>query len=369
MLTTLGLLLSFAVPVLGVYLSISCPGGKQCQRALLSGNDILLHCNSSGARWHYFLAHSWDQPPSKVSGFSNIEITPKGSLIIREPLPSQTGVYCCLNENGTQVVQYEIDFQDVATLHITHTGLGQQPLQNETLYPDGKELIFTRWEPWQDCNRCGGPGERKRLGYCYVGEPLEEPTPCWLYLKEVEVWSSRMRPELQVEACDTPCFDGEPLGVGYITFDDFQLKEESESVWLSCPLASIYRPVIWEADETPLTWQRQLSGRADDTFLDPSTGGRQLQVFQPAVYRCFVQQELMAQFNPRPGPEVLEAQEEESEAQPREAGGGRRRRAHPVLTGLKLALLAGAVLALAGLLLRCRRPSRGSRRDWVVLVK
>ncbi|XP_069314364.1 protein FAM187B [Eulemur rufifrons] len=369
MLTSLGLLLSFALPALGLYVSISCPRGKQCQRALLSGNDILLHCNSSGAHWHYYLAHGRDQPPSSLTSVSNTEIMPEGSLLIREPLHSQTGVYRCLNTNGTQVAQYEIDFQDVTRLHITHKDLGQQPLQNETLFLGGKELIFTRWEPWQNCNRCEEPGERKRLGYCYIQEPLEEPTPCWLYLGEVKLWSSRLRPEMQVEACTAQCFDHEPLGVDYVTFDNFQLNPESESVWLSCPLGSIYRPVIWEADETPLTWQRQLSGKAIGTLLDLSTGGRQLQIFQPAIYRCFVQGELMAQFNPRPSPEALQAQKEEDEAWLQEAGGTSRRKAGSVLTGLKLVLLAGTVLALAGLLLRFCRPSRGRRRDWAVLVK
>ncbi|KAL2762555.1 protein FAM187B precursor [Daubentonia madagascariensis] len=369
MLTTLGLLLSLAVPVLGVYVSASCPRGKQCRQALLSGNDILLDCNSSGAHWYYFLPHGRDHRSSSLLGVSNIEIMPEGSLIIRNPLPSQTGIYYCLNKNGTQVVRYEIDFQDVTTLHVTHKGLGQNPLQNETLRLGGKELIFTRWEPWQDCNRCGEPGERKRLGYCYVEEPLEEPTPCWLYLGEVAVWISRMRPELQVEDCHAQCSDDEPLRVDYVTFDNFQLNEESESVWLSCPLGSIYRPVIWEADDMPLTWKGQLSGWDVNTFLDPSTGGKQLRVFQPAIYKCFVQQELVAQFNPRPSLETLEVQMEENEAQQQEAGATAQWKADSVLVGLKLVLLVGTVLALAGVLLKFCRPSQGKRRERVLLVK
>lgn len=66
------------------------------------------------------------------------------------------------------MVEYEIDFQDVTTLHITHKDLGQEPLQNETLRLGGSVLIFTHWEPWQDCNCCGEPAERKCLACCYI---------------------------------------------------------------------------------------------------------------------------------------------------------------------------------------------------------
>lgn len=238
MLTTLWLLLGFAVPVLGFYVSVRCPHGKRCQLALLSNNDIFLHCNSSGAQWYYFFLQDGTNWYSHSLRVSNIEIMPEGSILIKSPLPSQTGVYNCWDKNGIQVVQYEIDFQDVSTLHITHRGLGQKPLQNETLSLGGKEIIFTSWEPWQDCNRCGKPGEHKRLGYCYIQEPLEKPLPCWLYLGDTRLWSSRMRPEMQVEACNVQCKASDGTDV---TFDNFELSEESESAWLTCPLGSIYR--------------------------------------------------------------------------------------------------------------------------------
>ncbi|XP_003420810.1 protein FAM187B-like [Loxodonta africana] len=360
--TTLGLLLSLALPVLGTYVSISCPGHKQCQQALLSGNDILLHCSSPGAYWYYFVTEEASQPIN-LSKVPNVEILPQGSLVIRSPLPSQTGFYSCQNENGTQVVQYEIDFQDVTTLHITHKDLGQKPLENETLSRGEGTIIFTRWEPWQDCNRCGEPGERKRLGYCYIQEPLAEAMPCWLYLEEMKVWSSRMRPELQIEACLEQCktsgFHWE-----YVTFDSFSFNEESDSVWLTCPSGSMYRPVIWEANNTPLTWRIQLSGQDFSTVMDSSNGGSRLQVFQPAIYSCFVQQELMARFNPTSNPEVLEAQRTVEAGRRQEA-----RKADSVLRGLKLMLLVGTVLVLVGALFKVLRPSQGKKCDQVLLVK
>ncbi|KAM6223700.1 protein FAM187B-like [Rhynchocyon petersi] len=348
MLTTLGLLLSFALPTLGFHFSISCPTHQRCQRALLSGNDVLLRCNSSGAQWHLLLQEesSWS---TNIATISNIHMMPEGDILIRSPLPQQTGLYRCLDKNGSQLVQYEIDFQDATTLHVTHKDLGQEPLQNETLNLGGLVLVFTHWEPWQDCNRCGGPGERRRLGYCYIKEPLEEPTPCWLYLQEMKIQVSRLKPELQIETCFQQCNSSKGVRVEYATFDSFTLDEESESVWLTCPLGSIYRPIMWEANNSPLTWQGQLSGQDYSTVLDPASGGGRLQIFQPAVYTCFVQQELIARFNPTSTPEVLEAHRGERmrpEHKAEEAWWGK---ADSVLKGLKLMLLVGTVLALMGL--------------------
>ncbi|KAM8964476.1 protein FAM187B isoform 1-T1 [Lycaon pictus] len=367
MLITLCLLLNLATPLLGFYPSFSCPSEKQCQTALLSDNDIFLLCNSSGAQWNFFFMNNRANWPNKVSSVSNIEIIPGTGILIRSPLPSQTGFYHCQDENGIQVVQYEVDFQDVSTLHITHKGLGQKPLQNETLSLGGEELIFTRWEPWQDCNRCGEPGERKRLGYCYIEEPLQKPVPCWLYLGDLKMWSTRLRPEMQVETCHVPC---KTSTLDFITFDNFEISEESESVWLTCPLGSIYRPIFWEANDMPLTWQGQLSNQDLNTVLEPANGGRQLQVFQPAIYKCFVQQELMARFNPRPFPDVPEAlREEEAGRQQGAAREASKGKAGPVLKGLKLTLLVGIILGLLGLLLKFFHHSQGKRSDQVLLVK
>uniref|UniRef100_A0A4X1TNP9 Ig-like domain-containing protein n=1 Tax=Sus scrofa TaxID=9823 RepID=A0A4X1TNP9_PIG len=366
MLTSLWLLLSLAVPVQGSYFSVSCPSRRHCQRALLSNNDIMLHCNTSGAQWHFIFLQNkaiWVYNPASTS---NMETMPDGSLLIRNPLSSQTGFYSCRDQEGRKVVQYDIDFQDVETMHITHKDLGQKPLQNETLSLGGKELIFTHWEPWQDCNRCGKPGERKRLGFCYIEESLEKPMPCWLYLGDMKLWSHRMRPEMQVETCHVPCTS---LSEEHVTFDDFELSENSESAWLTCPLGSIYRPITWEANSIPLTWKGQLSGQDVNTVLDASNGGSRLQVFQGAIYECFLQQELTARFNPRSKLDVLASlNTEDLQQQPgvEEAWKGK---ADSVLKGLKLMLLLGTGLGLLGVLFKLFHPSWGRRRDQLLVVK
>ena len=238
MLTTLWLL-SLLLPVLCAQLLATCAYKRLCQQALLSGNDVVLHCDHLRASW-YFSSFQGDDP-FLVSSLPNIRKLPGGSLQLNKPQPSQTGLYRCEDNNTALVVEYEIDFQDVTTLHITHKGLGQNPLQNQSLSLGRQEIIFTHWEPWQDCNRCGVPGERKRLGYCYIQESLENPMPCWLYLGDVRLWSSRLRPEMQVEACLVPCNQSKEIIQPFFTFDISKLGQLTNNMQLTCPLASIYR--------------------------------------------------------------------------------------------------------------------------------
>uniref|UniRef100_A0A8C2MVU4 Family with sequence similarity 187, member B n=1 Tax=Cricetulus griseus TaxID=10029 RepID=A0A8C2MVU4_CRIGR len=357
MITILWTLLGFALPGFGFHHTIRCPQAKECQLALLSHNDVVLECSSYKADW-FFLGMDMEEKHIVFSGIPNIKENPEGGLFIQNPSFFNTGLYQCRGWNGTQVTGYKIDFQDASKLHITHTGLNQKPLKNETLNMGHGEIVFTKWEPWQKCSNCETLGERKRLGFCYVKEPLEEPIPCGLYLGEEEELFPRVRPEMQVEACYELC-QRNGIGVDFVIFDSFRIQEQTEYAWLTCPLASIYRPVHWEANNTALTWQKQLSEKYVSTFMDPLSGGQQLRVVQPAIYRCFVEQELIAQFNP------FERRSKGKEWSRKQPG-----KADSVLRGLKLMLLMLSVLVVGAFLCKVVfRPSQGKKRNQVLLVK
>nr|XP_020023847.1 protein FAM187B-like [Castor canadensis] len=232
-------LVGLSFPTLWAQMLISCSYKNLCQKALLSGNDVVLRCDHGHTQWH-FTSILGDEL-FLFNSVPNIETLPGGSLKLVNPQPSQTGLYRCQKNDNTRIVEYEIDFQDVKNLHITHTGLDQKPLPNETLNLGGMVLVFTQWDPWQDCNRCGVPGERKRLGYCYVEEPPEEPLACGLYLREEEMLHSRLRPELQLEACLVPCEHDKEIHQPFFIFDTYQLGKSTSNMWITCPLASIYR--------------------------------------------------------------------------------------------------------------------------------
>ncbi|XP_049642596.1 protein FAM187B-like [Suncus etruscus] len=364
MLTILWLLLNLALAAKGYY-GISCAEGQQCQKALLSDNDVVLSCNFSEPQWSYLSLQNGSRWSSNFTNVSNLQVLSGSQLLIKNPSTSQTGFYRCQDRQSNSTLKYEIDFQDVSTINIIHRSLNQRPLQNQTLQPGNKILIFTQWEPWQDCSHCGKPGERKRLGFCYIQEFPADPVPCWLYLGKTKVQSSRIRPELQIERCNVTC---KGAGIVNAIYDNYKIDEMTDSAWISCPLGSIYRPLIWEVNNRPLTWQDQLSGKDISSIMDMGSGGQRLQVFQPAVYRCFVQQELMAQYNPQPETEQQrvakpQAGQEQEEAEPQKM------KASSVLRGLQLMLLGGTVLGLLGVIFTLSRPSRNKKADRVLLVK
>ncbi|KAM5236188.1 protein FAM187B-like [Ctenodactylus gundi] len=351
---------SCAVPALRFYTPVTCPRGQQCQLALLPCNDVLLRCHSPGSHWYYYLMESPHGWLINRDTISNMEVTPEGSLAVRDPLPIHTGLYHRWDENETQVTRYEIDFQDATALHITHKSLGEKPLQNASLQTDGSQLVFTRWEPWQDCNRCG---KLKHLGYCYIQESLKEPMPCRLYPGDTKALFSRLRPELQVEACHVPCKHSSGLKGNYKIFNNFELDEELEFAQVACPLASTYRPISWETSNISLTWQDQLSGRLRDASLDFTTGGGRLHIFRPAIYRCFVGQEFIAQYNPTPSDRALDPQRRDSKVL------ASREKADSVLNRLKALLSVGATLVLWGLVFKLLCSVRGKSSSQPLLVK
>lgn len=104
------------------------------------------------------------------------------------------------------------------------------------------------------------------------------------------------------------------------------------------------------------------------TVLDPSNGGTQLLVFRPAVYRCFVQQQMRAQFNPRTNVDTLELLQREEARRQQEAEKVRKRKTGS-LKGLKLLLLGGTGLGLLGMLLRLFYPKRSKKRSQALLMK
>ncbi|XP_055266942.1 protein FAM187B-like [Moschus berezovskii] len=129
------------------------------------------------------------------------------------------------------------------------------------------------------------------------------------------------------------------------------------------------RPVFWEANDLSLTWKDQLSSKSISTIMDTSNGGSWLQVFQPAIYRCFVHQELMAQFNSKVSVDPLKFLSPEKSKQQAEAEATRKEKANSVLEGLSMMILVGMVLAVLGCLLKQFHFSQSRRINKMLLVK
>lgn len=108
MLSTL-LLLSLSLPTLWTQVLISCTYKSLCQRALLSGNDVALHCDNPKAVWYF--SSILEEDSLLVSSMPNAKKLPGGSLQLTNPQPSQTGLYHCQDSDSALIVEYELDFQ------------------------------------------------------------------------------------------------------------------------------------------------------------------------------------------------------------------------------------------------------------------
>lgn len=248
-----------------------CLPGQPCVLAFISDNPVILRCPRSSYRgyitWQY-LDPSWinEQPLTFIrSGgtswplFSHDKLQRlrfKSRLIASNlymPSPSleDSGLYTCRAGDST-LGYYEVDFQDAEHLHVSHAGLGETTLGNATVQLDNgaQATLFTSWSPWQSCDRCGRPGERKQVGFCFaqlttMDSEEEMPLPCGMARQKYLMLPQR-GPELRIETCQVPCDTSylacqeEPHWVPFLVFTNYHPQQKA-TAHLRCPASSIYR--------------------------------------------------------------------------------------------------------------------------------
>ncbi|GCB76284.1 hypothetical protein scyTo_0017444 [Scyliorhinus torazame] len=279
-----------------------------------------------------------------------------GTLMLSRAQPSDSGLYLC-KAGATILGSYRVDVQDAGLLHVSHRGLGQTVLRNQSvrLQGGGRLRLHTRWGPWQECDRCGAPGERKRLGFCWAAlweggeveggdsegeakDPLAEDTPgpelpCGLMQQRLGQALPRRGPEIRYESCRRECGAAqehdeltaqarEMLGVdsptrGHSRADkrapptwlesrilllETLLLDMHEEVHLRCPGASVYTPVSWQRDSTLLTRLDLLRSCNGTHYLDQETGGAIYHITgvrrsDQGIYRCWVRGRRSAAFH------------------------------------------------------------------------
>ncbi|GCC21410.1 hypothetical protein chiPu_0019880 [Chiloscyllium punctatum] len=302
-------------------------------------------------------------PLSELSGRSVLRA---GALLVAQARPGDSGLYVC-KAGATTLAQYRVDVQDAERLHVSHRGLGQAPLRNQSVRlqqeaghghghgAGGCRLrLYTRWGPWQECDRCGAPGERKRLGFCWAslqededeedreeGEGRAEEEPCGLMQLRLGQVLPHRGPEIRYEICRRECGSSGPeelaaqarelLGSGYFLQRDqglglgqagrgdlrvpptwlqprsllleTLLLDVHEEVRLQCPGASVYTPVSWQRDSGMLTRLELLRSPCNGSHqLDRKTGGGVYTIAgvrrsDQGVYRCWVRGRRAAAFH------------------------------------------------------------------------
>ncbi|XP_006037835.1 protein FAM187B [Alligator sinensis] len=263
--------------------ALLCPRGRPCTVPAISLNPVTLPC-PGGPGTVTWLRTS----PLRLLRLSGGTcLLPGGALRLAAPWPRDSGVYTCRRGDVT-VAYYDLAVQDVEQLHVSHVGRGQVPLG-----PRGP--LFTAWTPWQACDRCGVPGERKQVGFCYTTQPRGLPRPCGL----AGASHPPRGPELRVKGCWVPCKGrwggGEPRQAPQLLLTHYPLHPAGETQ-LRCPAASIYSPVAWQAGTTALN---RLQAGAGAPRLDKASGGAVLVLppgATPGTYHCYVGGRLAALF-------------------------------------------------------------------------
>ncbi|XP_044278172.1 protein FAM187B [Varanus komodoensis] len=332
--TSVVLLLGLALAVAegdlyeGYSLGSSCLPGHPCILAFISENPMILHCPRVYFRDHVswqYLDPAWvqEQPATfqcSRGSFSPVLIHAKlqrlhfksqllaGNLYILSPSVEDSGLYTCSAGDAT-IAYYHVDFQDAGYIHVSHAKLGEATLDNTTVKLASGDVatLFTSWSPWQACDRCSQPGERKQVGYCYVqvtgkDHQLKKPLPCGMARRKHPTLPWR-GPELRVETCQVPCAASFLLGQDKPNVElplVFATYHPQLKAHLHCPASSIYSPVYWQEGPTSLTRLGLLQKNSSQS-LDKATGGGILHLsFQNDLhsefYNCYVSGHLAGKF-------------------------------------------------------------------------
>ncbi|KAM9408312.1 Ig-like V-type domain-containing protein FAM187A [Pholidichthys leucotaenia] len=88
------------------------------------------------------------------------------SLILFRVRPDDSGIYICGSAHKDFFYGYDLDIQEAQKLSFfprLSSQRTQDPDSSPPLY-----RVFTSFQPWSVCDRCGIPGEQVRIGLCYI---------------------------------------------------------------------------------------------------------------------------------------------------------------------------------------------------------
>uniref|UniRef100_A0A8C6P3A8 Family with sequence similarity 187 member A n=1 Tax=Nothobranchius furzeri TaxID=105023 RepID=A0A8C6P3A8_NOTFU len=225
------------------------------------------------------------------------------SLLIFRVGPADSGLYICGSTNGDFFFGYDLDVQEAQTVTLTQRSAGEavEPLLTY-LYQ-----VFTSFQPWSVCDRCGVPGEQVRVGLCYVRsrflhvryrQPNQTAASCGsgaLPRAFQTQMSSRTGARLEIKSCQVTCefvSDSLPVPVPVL----FLNHPADRDLVLECPGARPNTAVAWDHGSKPIYRSEHLPGGNSSTppprlWIDT---GHHL-VFQPTkaqdsgVYYCWLE--------------------------------------------------------------------------------
>uniref|UniRef100_A0A665VQ97 Ig-like domain-containing protein n=1 Tax=Echeneis naucrates TaxID=173247 RepID=A0A665VQ97_ECHNA len=222
------------------------------------------------------------------------------SLLIFRVGADDSGLYICGSAQKDFFSGYDLDVQEGRVLSFNKMNGGKGLGSVRPPYQ-----IFTSFRPWSVCDRCGPPGEKIRVGLCYIRSDFlhvrfrranQKVASCGSGAVPAAFGLSNQRragAQLEVKRCQVACQAEAPLFssifVSWLQFSDHVLT-------LGCPGAKPNMAVAWDRGSEPIyrfDYSADSNGSTTPTrrLID---AGHHL-VFKPArshdsgVYHCWLQ--------------------------------------------------------------------------------
>ncbi|XP_035680329.1 Ig-like V-type domain-containing protein FAM187A [Branchiostoma floridae] len=266
-----------------------------------------------------------------------LELGTEFDMTIRHAQVTDSGIYYCRDTSRERLlVSYDLTVKPAKSgVRLSLVALSENPLPNRTA---AEMTMFSLWSPWGQCNRCGGSGERARIGICHVesenfpehlgtrkvfacdsenlpsfarevfGEEIRRPG------HTIPFYEIRRPDERRVEFCTEPCPIDQSLAVTdssgrivesvlnlgrgnlnrptlpTITSKKSIFGKTGENITLSCPGEGMDSPVSWKNGSAVLTeteLKRTTKGRV---FVDivNSLHIHDLQKQDGTIYTCWI---------------------------------------------------------------------------------
>ncbi|XP_030638837.1 Ig-like V-type domain-containing protein FAM187A [Chanos chanos] len=246
------------------------------------------------------------------------------SLLILRVQRADSGHYLCGSASGEFFYGYDVDVQEVH--HVFFMSPAQRvPTQATHTRQPRLFQVFTSYQPWSTCDRCGAQGEQMRAGLCYVlsdylrvryGHMARRVASCGSFAvpQHLGLSSSGHGALLEVRNCHSLCSSKPKILQRKLTLLEFMGYGEPASpevpvyyynhplgspLILSCPGAKTQHAVAWDKGSTPLYRSQYMEGlnKSSRMFIDT---GHHLH-FSPALledrgpYFCWLQGQRVAE--------------------------------------------------------------------------
>ncbi|XP_071331118.1 Ig-like V-type domain-containing protein FAM187A isoform X2 [Trachinotus anak] len=215
------------------------------------------------------------------------------SLLIFRGGPDDSGIYICGSAHKDFFYGYDLDIQEARVLSITPRKTPQRmskTLKDRKRLSSARSLyrVFTSFQPWSVCDRCGIRGEQVRVGLCYVHSNFLHIRYRWANQTVASCGSgavprafgllkkSRVGAKLEVESCQVTCPAQAPPSskllalmafLGYssaslpVEVPVFYLNHPADRVLtLGCPGARPNMAVAWDRGSEPIYRSEHLAG-------------------------------------------------------------------------------------------------------------